>query len=380
MIEEFDLVIIGAGPAGAAAAVMARKAGLSVALIDKACFPRGKLCGGLVSGRSLKALDRILGTRPPRNIFQISRAVRFAWAGKALAVFDAPHDLWFTMRRDFDQVLFNAACTAGAVDFSGRRWDVLETGAGQITLEDGACLGFRALIAADGVTSPVAAQLFGRAFDPDLIGFALEAESARNPEKPAVMAVDFAAVKWGYGWSFPKNNSQTIGVGGLKAHNPDLRTSLEVLLPENDNENIKGAFLPFGDFRRKPGKKNILLTGDAAGLVDPLTGEGIAYALESGELAARVVVDAIANGQPEKAAKSYKRALKPLHTELSRANKLRQIAFSPRFEAVFREKLQNSPRLRQVFFDLLEGKAGYRDIEKRIARELTQMLGKGRTG
>ncbi|MCP5038927.1 MAG: NAD(P)-binding protein, partial [Rhodobacteraceae bacterium] len=84
---------MGAGPAGAAAAVTARKAGLSVALIDKARFPRDKLCGGLVSGRSLKARDRILGARPPRDIFQISRAVQFAWAGKARAVFDAPHDL-----------------------------------------------------------------------------------------------------------------------------------------------------------------------------------------------------------------------------------------------------------------------------------------------
>ncbi len=375
--ETFDLIVVGAGPAGAAAAVTARRAGLSVALIDKASFPRDKLCGGLVSGRSLSALDRIFGARPSRDLFLISRQVDFVWKGKPLVSFRAPYDLWFTMRCDFDHALFRAALASGAADFSGQRWSDLDDLNGRITLESGKQLVFRALIAADGVTSPVASQLFGRAYDPQKVAFAYEVECPPDPDHPNRMVVDFAAVIWGYGWRFPKRNSLTIGVGGLQVQNPNLREMLQVMLPDIKTPKVKGAFLPFGDFRRDPGWANILLAGDAAGLVDPLTGEGIAYALESGEIAAKCVVQALSDDKPKKAASDYKRALKPIHGELKRAVKLRQFAFSPRFETVFREKLESSSNLRQLFFDLLEGKAGYRDIEKRIAAGLMNRLSRG---
>jgi len=380
-VEKFDLIVIGAGPAGSAAAVTARRAGLSVALIDKARFPRDKLCGGLVSGRSLKALDSIFGARPPSELFFVTRQVRFSWAGEELAEFEAPHELWLTMRCDFDHVLFQSALEAGAVDFTGHRWGVLDEQAGQITLKDGRCLGFRALIGADGATSPLAAQLFGRAYDPARVGFGLEAECLREPNDPAVLTADFGASKWGYGWYFPKQNSLTVGVCGLQAENPDWKATLAAFMPEGQgDQRVKGALLPFGDFRTKPGRGNILLAGDAAGLVDSLTGEGIAFALESGAMAADAVVQALNVGKPEKAAAGYFRALKEIHSELARVARLRQFVFSERFEPMFREKLQNSERLRQVFFDLIEGDLTYRELEKMIAGGVLSKLGKGIAG
>ena len=73
MRAEYDIVIVGAGPSGSAAAFTARQQGLTVALVDKAVFPRAKLCGGLVSGRGLKALDAIFGERPAEELFLIGR-------------------------------------------------------------------------------------------------------------------------------------------------------------------------------------------------------------------------------------------------------------------------------------------------------------------
>ena len=379
--QDFDLVIVGAGPAGSAAAVTARRAGLTVALIDKAVFPRDKLCGGLVSGRSLKALERIFGARPSRDLFLVTRQMKFAWAGEELAQFRAPHELWLTMRCDFDHVLFQAALAAGAEDFTGQRWDVLDQGKNRITLKNGQNLGFRALIGADGATSPLAAQLFGRAFDPALVGFGIESECARNPADPAVTVVDFGASKWGYGWYFPKQGSLTVGVCGLQSQNPDWKATLSAFMPEGvEGQRMKGALLPFGDFRRKPGRGNILLVGDAAGLVDSLTGEGIAFALESGAMAADAVAQVLAKGKPDTAAKAYFRALKGIHSELARVGKLRQIVFSKRFEPMFREKLKNSKRLRQVFFDLIEGDLTYLELEKMIAGGVLSKLGTGISG
>lgn len=378
-LNSYDLVVIGAGPAGSAAAMTARQAGLSVALIDKARFPRDKLCGALVSGRSLKALDAIFGRRPPSDMFLISRETAFLWGGEELARFQAPHDLWFTMRREFDHWLLQAALSAGVVDYTGQRWVKLDQAAGRLDFAAGGALSFRALIAADGVTSPVAAKLFGRAFEPEKIGFALEAECARDPGAPPLIEIDFRLVRWGYGWRFPKRDGLTIGVGGVKRENPDMRPPQEALMRGHSagDETIKGAFLPFGSFHKAPGQGCVLLAGDAAGLVDPLTGEGIAYALESGALAAGVVAEALAKGQPEGAAKAYRRALKGIHAELGRASKLRQIVYSAQFNRVFRDKLQNSTRIRQVFFDLLEGNTSYRDIEKIIAKGAFRKLGQG---
>ena len=93
----------------------------------------------------------------------------------------------------------------------------------------------------------------------------------------------------------------------------------------------KGAFLPFGEVRPVPGKGRVLLAGDAAGLVDPITGEGIAWAMKSGALAATAVVEALRMGGADTALARYSRALRPIQTELRRARALRWLAYQPGF-------------------------------------------------
>lgn len=379
MSTGFDVVIVGAGPGGTAAALSARQAGLSVALLDKASFPRHKLCGGLVSGRGLKALDAIFGTRPDDELFLVGQQAAWLWQGEELVRFKAPYPLWFTARYDFDHDLQQKALAAGAADFSARRWCDLDLEAGQIGLDDGEVLGFRALIAADGATSPIAARLFGRAFDPEKIGFTLEAECVRAPDDTPLMEVDFRAVPWGYGWKFPKKGSLTVGVGGLHSENPDLRPALEALMPDGAGAaRVKGAFLPLGDFRRDPTFGNVLFVGDAAGLVDPMTGEGIAYALESGALAAQAIAKALAAGDVAGAGAAYRHALADIHDDLTQALRLRRYAYTKVFSKIFRQKLEKSEWSRQAFFDLLEGKRTYRDLQAEVTARLQSagILGK----
>ena len=122
----------------------------------------------------------------------------------------------------------------------------------------------------------------------------------------------------------PKHNHRSWR---LLAANTDMKAVmgdyLEKLGQPCPESAYKGHFIPFGDFRKTPGQGAVLLAGDAAGLVDPITGEGIAFAMKSGQLAALAAAQSLAAGQPENAFAIYRKALKPLHRSLHWANRLR---------------------------------------------------------
>ena len=286
-MQAFDIIVIGAGPAGSAAATWAAKAGACVALVDKARFPRTKLCGGLFTERS-RAYYREIFDREFDLTDVVSRdEIEFWHQGECLAKLNDIPPLHLTMRLDLDNRLYVHALKAGVQDFTGR--PVASMTDTSVTFRDGECLETRILIGADGVNSVTARHLFGAAFDKQKIGFGLEIEAPGKDgsEQPNPLRIDFAAAIWGYGWSFPKTGSTTIGVGGLLDLNPDMKdhfsTYLSRLGLDPEQQKFKGHYLPFGDFRETPGRKNVLLAGDAAGLVDPITGEGIAFAMKYNE-------------------------------------------------------------------------------------------------
>lgn len=370
----YDVLVIGAGPAGSAAARVAAKAGLRVGIVDKARFPRSKLCGGLVTGRAMAALDQIFGMGPAPDLFFLSTQIRFRAHGQTLAQIDDAPPMYLTMRWDFDSRLHDLAVQAGADAHLGQPIRDLDPDAGQVTLRDGTRLRYRCLIGADGVTSSVAKALLGRAYDPKTIGFGFELEAPHVTPSSPVVEVDFTAAHWGYGWSFPKFNSQTIGVGGIQSCNADLGPAMAryvaQVAADDQAARRKGHFLPFGDYTKTPGRGAILLAGDAAGLVDPITGEGIALALESGALAAQAVVQALLAGTPQAAYPAYLRALRPIHRDLAQARRLRWLIFpravQPRFLAAF-GKGSSLPRR---FLDLLAGRVTYADLRGLYIRKL----------
>ncbi|MFO1117790.1 MAG: hypothetical protein U1E28_19075 [Beijerinckiaceae bacterium] len=146
-----------------------------------------------------------------------------------------PHrspDFHLTMRFDFDHYLLGLALGAGVEARLGRRVETLDADARSILLDDGSRIAYGALVAADGVNSQIAKRIFGRSFDSETIGFALEAEApvAALPGQGDRLEIDFAAADWGYGWVFPKPASITIGVCGRQADNPDLRAKMEAYL------------------------------------------------------------------------------------------------------------------------------------------------------
>lgn len=370
---EHDVVVVGAGPAGAAAAATACALGLRTALIDVRTFPRHKLCGGLVTGRSRRHYREIFGVPVDPALTDRKAKIEFLLHGRPLGAFGDAPPLDLTMRWDFDTALYRHAVAAGAGDFTGQGVAALDIGARRVTLKDGRQLRYGVLIGADGVNSRIAKQLFGAPFDRRTIGFGLEIEAAGAdlaPHDP--IRIDIAAVDWGYGWRFPKSCSTTVGVGGILARNGDMKEPMARYLAQLGIEagacKIKGQFLPFGDFRKVPGQGAVLLAGDAAGLVDPITGEGIAHALHSGQLAARAASAALARGTPQSALRDYRRLLRPLHTGLRMARMIRPLFHVPVLQHRFEPAFRHSTTLKRQYMQLLAGEADYSDILPRLIR------------
>ncbi len=365
--EDYDVVVLGAGPAGGAAGLTAARAGLRTALVDRRRFPRDKLCGGLITGRSLRYYADIFGARLDEALLDRKTVIDFRFQGRPIGVIDDAPPLFLSTRLSLDHHICAQALAAGAADLTGQGVLEIDTGARQITLRDGRVLGYGVLIGADGVNSMVARQLFGQAFDRRRIGFGLEIEATGQQVQPlAPIRVDIAAAHWGYGWSFPKRGSTTVGVGGVMSRNPDMKGAmtahLQALDIENDPKDFKGQFLPFGDYRKCPGQGAVLLAGDAAGLVDPITGEGIAYALKSGQMAAEAAVRALGAGRPDAAFGHYHRALKPIHRSLRLANMLRPLVFWPPLQGAFEQAFRHSSTVRRQYMELLAGRVDYGSI------------------
>ena len=380
--REVDLVVVGAGPAGASAATVGAARGLRVALIDRARFPRDKLCGGLVSGRAHGYLTEVFGTLP-EGLFHPVRKVRLALGEVPLGLIAEAPLMRMTKRRDFDAALIERAEAAGAQLAVGARVAGIEAGADgcRLRLADGTTLLAPLLIGADGVNSAVARALLGRAHDPARIGFALEVEAPVQHDRDA-LEIDLGAADWGYGWVFPKARSLTVGVGGVAARNPDMKARLAAYLRRHGIDpaamRIKGHHLPFGDFKRRPGRGRVLLAGDAAGLVDPITGEGIAWAVRSGALAANVAADALTRGVPATALAAYRAALTPVHVEMRRARFLRGLIFAAPLRGRFAGALARNPQMQRRYLALLNGDLDYADIgPARVLRVVGRMLRAG---
>lgn len=358
-----DLIVIGAGPAGSAAAMQACGLGLRVALIDKASFPREKLCGGGITGRALGFIRDVFGPLPGDLCHPCSQ-VRMVAEGRELCRLDDPRAPVMSMRLALDAHLRAQALAAGADDFCGTRIADLDLGLGRITLTGGQVVTAPVIIGADGVNSMVARRLLGRAHDPARVGFALEAE-VPGPTGP-MLELDLTAAPWGYGWDFPKAEGRTLGIGGIARRNPDLKPRFEAWLRARGVDPatvaIKGHHLPFGEFRTVPGKDHVLLAGDAAGLVDPITGEGIGWAVRSGQLAAIAAHQALSEGQPAKALARYQAGMAGVLAELRRARLLSKLVYHPFFQRRFLAILGRSTRLQGRYMSLMAGDMDYADV------------------
>ena len=289
-MERFDAVVVGAGPAGSATAIHLARAGATVLLADRARFPRDKPCGGGLTGRAVKQLPVDVG--PVVEDVVRTFEVRLGYRKRFERRSEAPLVL-MTQRRRLDAFLVEQAAEAGAVFRDGVTVEGVTVGPDGATLRvGGTSVHGRVLVGADGVNGRIARDTgLGGGI---IYGIALEGNGPLPTRQQGVATVELGVVPGGYGWVFPKADHANYGVGGWAAEGPRLRAHLRRLCREHGVDvealtDLHGRRLPFrrtSNSARGP----VLLVGDAAGLVDPLSGDGIYEALLSARIAAEAIV------------------------------------------------------------------------------------------
>lgn len=300
----FDLVIVGAGPAGAAAALTARRMApdATVAVVERATFPRDKPCGDALSPDAVAELGRLGVPHVVDGAPPVTRLRLRSPGGREVAA--APPAAGYVIpRRVFDARLAAAAHAAVPVWTTAavRSVDALADGVRLRTSVGD--VRARVVIGADGANSRLRRAAVG-APAPRHTGVAIRGY-APAPDGPAEMLLVWErAAGLAYGWSFPIDDDRcNVGYGVFAGAAPVRRAELErrmgALLPHGTGAtDVRGHRLPLSDGGMHPGRGRVLLAGDAASLVNPITGEGIFYALLSGRLAAQAAVRAPAAPVP----------------------------------------------------------------------------------
>lgn len=305
----WDVAVVGAGPAGLAAASAAAATGARTVVLERAEHPRYKTCGGGLIGASLAAVDGQIEV-PARD--QI-RSATFTLRGER--EFSRENDepiLAMVMREEFDAALLRRATGNGAVVRQRAPVRALDQAGGRASarLADGSVVTARVIIGADG-SSGVSARHVGVRFDQVDLGLELEIAVPPHVERQWAgrVLLDWGEIPASYGWVFPKGDRLTVGVIAARGNGDATRDYLREF-----TDRLKlGSFDVLRDSGHltrcrsdASGLRNgrVIVAGDAAGLLDPWTREGISFALRSGALAGEFAAKAAASQRAEDAKSS----------------------------------------------------------------------------
>jgi len=319
----YDAIIVGAGPAGSSAAIYCNKLGLNTLLLDKSIFPRDKICGDALSGKSVKILeeldllqdlDKLDGAIVNRIIFgNPNHSECELHLNKSLNKRHISHG-FVIPRKIFDNYLFKKASDVSNVVNGFKVEDLIYDKSQVVGVKGKSNKGVQKkyfgniVLGADGPYSIVSTKtgLYNSDMNYTAVGLRCYYENVEDLTDQIELHYVNETIP-GYFWIFPAGNKKAnIGVGLLKSRAKKKKYNLQQIMNQvinsknfkhrfkNSNalEKPKGWNLPFGNTKRENHGNGFLLLGDAAGLVDPFTGEGIGNAMESGKIAADIVLKA----------------------------------------------------------------------------------------
>ena len=347
--RDADVIVVGAGPAGATTACYLAQSGLDVLLLEKAVFPREKVCGDGLTPRAVRSLLALGVDTSAEAGWLRNRGLRIIGGGMRLEIpwpdlASYPNYGLVRQRTDFDEMLARTAQKTGARLLEGTAVrEPVQDATGRVigvVTKDDATLRAPLVIAADGNSTRLSLAVGIRKRDDRPMGVAVR-RYYRSPRHDDDWLESWLEL-WdgepgrsrllpGYGWIFGMGDgTSNVGLGILNTSSAFGNTDYKDLLARwlaatpaewgyrepNATGPVRGSALPMGFNRQPHYAPGMLLVGDAGGMVNPFNGEGIAYAMESGQLAAEVVVQALARPEGparERALSAYPAALKDIY-------------------------------------------------------------------
>jgi geranylgeranyl reductase family protein len=361
----FDVIIIGAGPAGCSAGIMLAKRGTKVLLIDKSEFPREKPCGGLLTEKTHSIISNTLGLYgldevilQKSNGFEVYSGKRYINSARTDSY------TYYVSRKSFDSFLLEGAKHAGCTVLTNTAISSIEPNKIYIDSEG---YDYKYLIGADGLNSMVRRN-YGMPMTKSNIATVVKIEIPLDKmpidSKWDLPKIFFGYVKYGWGWAFPKGGHVSLGLAALLPKGTGIKDVFNLFLSDLSCEKaakdsrIRGGQIPYGSYLTSPSRDNVFLVGDAAGFVDPVTGEGIYYAISSGV----IIADVLSNDIHKDKTSAYnnrcrKEIIKPIRQGLI----ARWFLFEEPFHSLAMKKFHGNAEHMKLFTRVLAGDVDYFD-------------------
>ena len=379
----YDLIIVGGGPSGSAAGRLAGKRGLRTLLIEKEVFPRYKACGGALSEQAMSYLDfPIPDEMRERDIY----GARVHFRGGVIERHKEYRIATLVTRSILDSYLLEKARETGIEIRMGERVVGYEEHGDHVEVytKDNVYQA-RFLVIAEGSRGSLKTRIRRRdRMDEYGICMVAEIEEANETiDKYIHDAIDihFGATYMGYGWIFPHEKYYSVGIGGLTKYLPDPKKTMTDFLHANGfhgQYKLRAGFVPVGGIKRNIVGSRVVLSGDAAGFVDSFYGEGIAYAIRSGQIAVEVISRAILHDEGLDILKEYESICETEFGENLKYS-LMLSKLMHRFPGIFFTILTSNEEVIDRFLEVPALKRTYRDYIRWLIPRVPRYLLRQRT-
>lgn len=344
-----DVVIIGGGPAGISAGTVLQRRGYNTCIIDTQFFPKEKLCAGVLTIKTIKLLQHIYQDLNLDNLnVQNIHKIELLYNCKIVGRYTIDNVFSVINRTEFDNALLQYYKNIGGLVLEGQRNYKIDYDKSRVELFDGKEIQYRILIGADGINSKIRSYV-KRTWQASVLCFEGFIPNISNED---IIKINFGGILGGYSWRIPGKEKIGVGLGefyirGMRRKPDKYRKYFESQGIMNLN-GMKGAFVSFGNFVRKPIKNNVLLVGDAAGLADAMTGEGIFFAIESGYQAALAIID---NFERENSLRTYVKRIKRLHRKIVEQSIYNKMLYVPVLQLISLRYIKKNPEFVQKILE-----------------------------
>ena len=375
----YDIIIIGAGPSGSSAARIAVKYGLRTLILEKEEFPRYKPCGGAVSEQALSYLDfKIPESIIEKQIF----GARINFCGRAIEKRKDYRIAILISRYIFDKCLLDKSLEAGSeVKYNERVIDYKEKDSSVEIYTTNNTYESKYIIIAEGSQGKLKDRFNqNRHKKLNAISFVTEIKTDREnfPNLSSdIIDLYFGVIEGGYTWLFPHDKYLSIGIGGLSKNVGEPRHLLNTFVKERGfslNANPVGHLIPYTGIKDNLISNRAILVGDAGGFVDSFYGEGIAYAIKSGQIAAELVAQIITNRYSAKINEFNSRCYKDFGKNLRYSLLISKLMYS--YPNIFFNFLLNDKNALDYYIEIPALKRSYKSFFYWLLKKLPGILSK----